>query len=132
MIVILKPLDEQGCPGYGIADDGNVWSRWDTHGKITEEWSQRETYIKRKSLYVKLQICKLPVEKHVAKLLLGAVFGTLHPWPGFMIRYANGRYDDCRLVNLSHAPLGDEPDFRARYGARFANVTPPGFSAVNI
>ena len=84
MVVTLKQPDEQGLPGYGIAVDGTVWSRWDTHGRITEEWSERETFLKRKSRYAKLQVNKRTVEKHVAKLLLEAVFGPLPRWRGFI------------------------------------------------
>ena len=140
MKVILKPLDSQGYPGYGIAVDGSVWSRWDTHGRITEEWSERETYLKRKSRYVKLQINGRTVEKHVAKLLLEAVFGPLPRWPGFKIRYENGRMDDCRLANLRFGPhpvrmdflASNRDHFAAIKGARYKNSIPPGFSRVGV
>ncbi len=139
-VIILKPLEGPGYEGYGIAVDGSVWSRLNTHGQITKQWSQRETYLKRKSRYVKLQVNKKTVERHVARLLLEAVFGPLPDEPGFDIRYGNGCMSDCRLVNLSFGPHPDRVDYLASNrdhhlaikGAIYKKTIPPGFSKVTI
>ena len=153
MIVVLKPLDELGYLGYGIAVDGTVWSRWNTRGRLTDQWRDRETILKptknsdrrshseegRKSRYVRLKVGERQVEVLVAKLLLEAVWNR--NVPGSKIRYANGRRDDCRLVNLIYDPhpalLSEIQSALKRhvkateYGpSRRSN--PPGFITVDI
>jgi hypothetical protein len=146
MVVILKPLDEMGYLGYAVAVDGTVWSRWNTRGRLTEQWRERETILKPttnhdrknrsdegpKSRYVRLKVGERQDNVLVAKLLLQAAFGRLFRFRGFKVCYKNGRPDDCRLVNLSWARHPSMSHACAFHGSQFANQNPPGFITVNI
>ncbi len=129
MIVILKPLDGQGYPGYGIATDGSVWSRWNTHAQITNVWSQRETFFKHGARYVKLQVQGYTREVRVAKLLLEAAFRELPDFlAGSKIRYLDGDRSNCSLTNVRYGSR------KSTYfdGAMYATGAPPGFSKVKV
>jgi hypothetical protein len=130
MMVILKRLDDLGYPGYGISTNGTVWSLLNTHGRITDQWSQRETYLKRDVRYVKLQVGGKTREVRVAKLVMEAAFGPLPKIWGCKIRYESGDSTDCRLVNLKFGPLEDH--FLTAHGNRFAKSPPSGFAEVEV
>jgi hypothetical protein len=130
MKVTLKPLEGQGYQGYGISTDGKVWSLLNTHGRITDEWSERDTYTRRDVRYVRLQVGGKTREVRVAELLLVAAFGPLPNLRGYEIRYESGDKSDCRLVNLSYGPrTGGYHAFRGR---SFGQTPPPGFLEVEV
>lgn len=129
MIVVMKPLDGQGYPGYGITVTGEVWSRWNTHSQITNEWFKRETFFRNGAVYVRLKVGLDEPDVRVAELLLDAVFGKLPECiKGAKIRYGAGGPKDCSLGNLRFGTL------RAVLfsGARYASTIPPGFKSTKV
>jgi hypothetical protein len=129
MKVLMKPLDALGYAGYAIAVDGTVWSRWDTHGQITDKWSDCTPRWKHGAFYVRLQVHSKPCEVRVAKLMLEAVCGPVsRTFVGVRIDYGPAGPADCSLVNLRYR-VGKHTIF---CGAQCANIMPPGFQEVEV
>lgn len=129
MIIVLKPLDEQGYPGYGIATNGTVWTLWNRHGQITKRWKKKSRFPRRGILYVRLRVEGGLQDVRVGELLLQAAFRKFPDFAeGYAIRYGKGGKSDCSLTNLSYGSLS------SKYfdGSRFANTIPPGFSKIKV
>jgi hypothetical protein len=129
MKTIMRELDALGYAGYAIAIDGTVYSRWDTHGKISDQWSDCTPRWKHGAFYVRLQVNGKPREIRVSKLMLEAVCGPVsRTFVGVRIDYGPAGPADCSLVNLRYR-VGKYIIF---CGAQYANNMPPGFQEVDV
>src|SRR6516164_6245413 len=118
MKTIMRELDALGYAGYAIAIDGTVYSRWDTHGKISDQWSDCTPRWKHGAFYVRLQVNGKPREIRVSKLMLEAVCGPVsRTFVGVRIDYGPAGSADCSLVNLRYR-VGKHIIFS---GAQYAN-----------
>jgi hypothetical protein len=127
MKVLMKPLDDLGYLGYGITVNGVVYSRWDTHGQISAQWSDCTPRWKHGAFYVRLQVNGKPRDVRVVKLMLEAVCGPVsRTFVGVRIDYGPAGPADCSLVNLRYR-VGKHIIFS---GAQYANSMPPGFQEV--